>query len=905
MAQQTVGSGPDTLVLKISEDAYQGDAQYTVRVDGVQVGGTFTAAALHGSGQSDTLTLNGDWATGAHRVEVNFLNDAWGGTAATDRNLYVDGATYDGAAVPGAGLSLLSTGPQSFGFTDTGGTTAPPPPSGGTPQAVSLQAGSGPDALVLRISQDAYQGSAQYTVRVDGVQVGGTFTASALHGSGQSDTLTLNGDWATGAHRVEVNFLNDAWGGTAATDRNLYVDGATYDGAAVSGAGLSLLSAGPQSFGFTDTGGTTAPPPPSGGTPQPVSLQAGSGPDALVLRISQDAYQGSAQYTVRVDGVQVGGTFTASALHGSGQSDTLTLNGDWATGAHRVEVNFLNDAWGGTAATDRNLYVDGATYDGAAVPGAGLSLMSAGAKGFVLPEANEGLDTLSVHLSGDAWNGTPKASLTVNGVPVGGTFEVSAAHAKDDAQVFTVTGKFGDAPVAALSFVNDAGGSGPAEDRNLYLEGFTYNGVEHRGLKKELYYNQTVEYELGGAPAQAERAADFLDNLGAVVHLDYFNTAYGLNGGTNTPLILSSLQYVGVQNIRVGIPTPETLPALQVLADAGFTFDVLMPSTSSDQLLQAQLRSMHPFADSIRSIEGPNETNLTGDFSWNGSRGDAAARAYQAALYDAVNVDPVLADKDVYALTLAGVGDNYYEAFGPDMAASADVGNMHVYFINGLAPASTVRYALRLADLVTPGLPVAFTETNYTSAPAIRGSVTEAVQAKYVLDLLMDTAQAGVEATYLYELIDVVDDPGQTINDAHYGLFRADGTPKPVAHGLHNLAAILADDQAQASTFETGALRYSLSGLPGSGNTMLLEKSSGEFDIAVWAEPELWDLDTQTEVPASHRTVTLTFASQQASVAAFDPLAGTEPVATYRGVSSVVLDVTDHPLLVEVGGWAV
>jgi len=265
MAQQTIGSGPDTLVLKISEDAYQGDAQYTVKVDGVQMGGTFTAQTLHSTGQSDTLTLNGDWSPGAHRVEMDFLNDAWGGTAAADRNFYVDGAAYDGAAVSGAGLSLLSAGPQSFGFTDTGGTTAPPPPSGGTPQPVSLQAGSGPDALVLRISQDAYQGSAQYTVRVDGVQVGGTFTAAALHGSGQSDTLTLNGDWSPGAHRVEMDFLNDAWGGTAAADRNFYVDGAAYDGAAVSGAGLSLLSAGPQSFGFTDTGGTTAPPPPSGG----------------------------------------------------------------------------------------------------------------------------------------------------------------------------------------------------------------------------------------------------------------------------------------------------------------------------------------------------------------------------------------------------------------------------------------------------------------------------------------------------------------------------------------------------------------------------------------------------------------------------------------------------------------
>src|SRR3712207_8944916 len=48
-----------------------------------------------------------------------------------------------------------------------------------------------------------------------GQQVGDTFTASAWRSAGQSDTLTLNGDWAPGEHAVEVRFLNDKWDGTA------------------------------------------------------------------------------------------------------------------------------------------------------------------------------------------------------------------------------------------------------------------------------------------------------------------------------------------------------------------------------------------------------------------------------------------------------------------------------------------------------------------------------------------------------------------------------------------------------------------------------------------------------------------------------------------------------------------
>ncbi len=92
-----------------------------MKVDGTQVGGTFsvTANALHKQGLADTLTLKGDWAAGSHKVEVTFLNDGWGGSAATDRNLYVESATYNGAAVTSAANFFYSSGAKTFSFTDT------------------------------------------------------------------------------------------------------------------------------------------------------------------------------------------------------------------------------------------------------------------------------------------------------------------------------------------------------------------------------------------------------------------------------------------------------------------------------------------------------------------------------------------------------------------------------------------------------------------------------------------------------------------------------------------------------------------------------------------------------------------------------------------------------------------
>ncbi|WP_244936421.1 carbohydrate-binding domain-containing protein [Methylobacterium currus] len=114
----SVGSGSDQLLLKISQDAYNGNAQYTISVDGKQIGGIQTAKSLHSAGQSDLISVRGDWGQGNHDVAVKFLNDAWGGTDAKDRNLYVDSATYHDQNVPSAHLTLADNGAKHFTFHD-------------------------------------------------------------------------------------------------------------------------------------------------------------------------------------------------------------------------------------------------------------------------------------------------------------------------------------------------------------------------------------------------------------------------------------------------------------------------------------------------------------------------------------------------------------------------------------------------------------------------------------------------------------------------------------------------------------------------------------------------------------------------------------------------------------------
>jgi hypothetical protein len=124
----TVGAGADTLVLKVNQDAYNGSAQYTVKVDGVQIGGTITAASLRSANRTDTVTVRGNWATGNHTVAITFLNDLWGGSGATDRNLYVTAATMNGNPASGMPVSLWDNGTKSFTMTKLAAAPPPPPP---------------------------------------------------------------------------------------------------------------------------------------------------------------------------------------------------------------------------------------------------------------------------------------------------------------------------------------------------------------------------------------------------------------------------------------------------------------------------------------------------------------------------------------------------------------------------------------------------------------------------------------------------------------------------------------------------------------------------------------------------------------------------------------------------------
>jgi len=334
----TLGAGPDTLALLVAEDAWQGDAQFTISVNGTQIGGIQTATASHAAGQTQIFNILGHFG-GSNTASVNFLNDAYGGPGA-DRNLFVASAMIDGVAVPGGSLRMLNGGAQSFSFNGPAVATT--------------------NTLDLHMSEDAWQGDAQYVVTIDGATIGGVRTATASHAAGATQDVAIAGNWGSGPHSIGVTFINDAYGSTSGADRNLFVDQITYDGRTASGAPAALYWNRTATFDVPSVSAATQ----------------------LTFHLAEDAWQGDAQYAISIDGGASALTGTVTASNALGASQSVNLQTALTPGKHDIAVSFLNDAYGGSAAMDRNLYVKGLDVNGTPVAGSAVSLLSAGTAHF-------------------------------------------------------------------------------------------------------------------------------------------------------------------------------------------------------------------------------------------------------------------------------------------------------------------------------------------------------------------------------------------------------------------------------------------------------------------------------------------------------------------------------------------
>lgn len=396
-------------------------------------------------------------------------------------------------------------------------------------------------------------------------------------------------------------------------------------------------------------------------------------------------------------------------------------------------------------------------------------------------------------------------------------------------------------------------------------------------------------------------ASGFVNSIGVNTHAGFGWTDYN-----DLAMMTDDLKYLGVTHLRDAMGTsPAAQPVVEGLAAAGYKFDFLV-SSALPQLgtagLQNYIVSLEKFEashpGSISAIEGLNEANHQ-PFSYNGGASLTAAAQFQSALYNEVKGDAGLSSIPVFNLSLAYNDPQGYNQLG-NMSGSVDFANAHAYVSTSDAPGSSLAATLSAVSTAAPGKPVVITETGYTTQANTQYlGVDETVQAKSILNTLVDAYKAGVSATYLYELFDRDSSANNTDPEANFGLFNSNGTPKLAATAIHNLTTILADD-GKGGQQPTDPLNYTLSNMPASGSSMVLGKSNGAYELVVWAEPKLWNDGTDSEVSNPTQTVTVSLGGLHHSVKVYDTLTGTSAIASYTDVSTISIPVSDHPLIIEI-----
>jgi hypothetical protein len=412
----------------------------------------------------------------------------------------------------------------------------------------------------------------------------------------------------------------------------------------------------------------------------------------------------------------------------------------------------------------------------------------------------------------------------------------------------------------------------------------------------------------------------------------------------NTSLLIPDMQYLGFRLWRDGIgnlTTPQ-LAVFQSIVNAGlpiigFPFMQTPPTNTVVATVIADARrifNMGPLA--LFAVEGPDEPGNNA-FEFGGvatTTSWSAVSAFQAAYYAAMKADSQMgtgaANVPVWTPTLVGEElDNAGLQFGNVVPGGgggsstaggtvfADVLNCHVYPMFDTSASQTIdpvagdafyhqlgadfvsTYLHGFAGLTLPAakaLPHAVTEFGYGAVGGTAGGATVDVptQGKCILNGILNAWVDGYQALCVNTLYEI---------GGGFGLFSGPGTPTLAGTYLHNFITPLQDAGSTAATFTTGTLNYVLSGLPGTGNSAMFQKSNGLYELVIWNNVTNWNFTTGVPIVISPTNVTVTFPSSQSVINVYDPLVSATPSPAFN-TASVIVALRDYPLIVEVNPGA-
>ena len=413
------------------------------------------------------------------------------------------------------------------------------------------------------------------------------------------------------------------------------------------------------------------------------------------------------------------------------------------------------------------------------------------------------------------------------------------------------------------------------------------------------------------AQVTATRTYSLLSSLGVNTHLASWDLpSWGITGtwaGAEAK-ILAELQYIGVTNIRNSTPQGSAqLSEVTDFAKAGYKFELVQTATngsvnvSTDISTLAALQSSVP--GSILGYEGSNEYNTNG-YVLNGqySYGNLAWGAYD----DQVSRAALQANSSLSGVSYIAASTSTVSS-APWVGSYVDKSNWHVYAGYGQQLQSNMVGAVAAAQATASGKPVIISEAGSSSASYNQtnwGFVgDEYTQAIIDTNAVLDAFNDGASQTFLYELMD--DNSTGGLED-NFGLFNVDGTAKQAAWGIHNLTTLLADSGTTASTFATSSMTFTLSGLPTTASDMLLQKSSGTYDLVLWnSGATVWNTTTNTEAYVASSNVSVQLDGVHQTVRVYNLMASTNAIQTFTDVSSFSVGLSKDPLIVEISSGTV
>ncbi|MCB8881744.1 hypothetical protein ACELLULO517_15960 [Acidisoma cellulosilytica] len=405
-------------------------------------------------------------------------------------------------------------------------------------------------------------------------------------------------------------------------------------------------------------------------------------------------------------------------------------------------------------------------------------------------------------------------------------------------------------------------------------------------------------------PIRAQSADRFLSSLGVNTHVDQ---------GYDPKTYIEPLRYLGVRAVRDGIRHIDS--DVMIAKATGLRFDITGYGDLDGELDAGRTLAK---AGALLALEGPNEPNNF-PIHFHGEQGGGqghswkAVAAFQSALYQAVQTDPLLkthpvfgpsetgAETDNVGLQFRTTPKDFAGAAPPDTRYSDDL-NVHNY-VSGTQGGYSNNQAWSAADPVLNGRwdglygnsgrtwlrqyqgysnaalllqPRVTTETGWDSISDPGG---EAAQAAVLSNTYLAQFKRGWRFTFIYEL---KDEEGGT---GHQGLFAGDRA-KPAAVYIHNLTTILADRHPLP---QPGELAFSIKTGATTVHDLLLQKSSGEFDLVIWDERK-----------TGQDSISVTFGKPQALMEVFDIAKGVAPQQSLHNVSLANLTLSDHAVIIRI-----